>query len=250
MSHLNMQIFFTEHSKIAIAFSGGTDSAYLLYMAKKYAKDVMAFYVSTAFQPDFEKKDAIRLCQEYDIPLTILKYDIFQHSSITQNPANRCYHCKTALFTQIINAAKAAGYKDLADGTNASDDADDRPGMRALKELHVFSPLRICGITKEMLRKDSEKLGLFTAQKPAYACLATRIPTGTAITQENLQKIELAEQKLAHLGFSDFRVRCLPDAAKLQLKECQFPLALEKRKEILESLQPVFKNVYLDLISR
>lgn len=247
---MHLPEFFTNYPQIAIAFSGGTDSAYLLYMAKKYAKDVTAFYVSTAFQPEFEKQDAIQICREYDIPLTILEYDILQHSEIVSNPHNRCYYCKTALFQQIKKAAKDAGYSYLADGTNASDDADDRPGMKALKELQVLSPLRLCGITKEQLREESKKLGLFTAEKPAYACLATRIPTHTPITHEQLETIETVETQLSRLGFQDFRARLLADGVKLQVKKAQFPLILEKKEEILQLLQPYFSNIYLDLKSR
>ncbi len=247
---MTLQNFFQQYPKIAIAFSGGTDSAYLLYMAKQYARETTAIYVSTAFQPAFEKADAKRFCKEYEIPLTMIEYDIFQDHKVIENPTDRCYYCKTALFTRIQQAAAKMGFEYLADGTNASDDANDRPGMRALAELHILSPLRLCGITKAMLRDDSAKLHLFTAGKPAYACLATRIPTGAKITPESLQKIEFAESALSALGFSDFRVRCLDDAAKLQVKEEQFALVLEKRNDILNILKPIFQNVYLDLAAR
>lgn len=244
---MNLRDFFDTYPQIAIAFSGGTDSAYLLYMAKKYAKRIMAFYVSTSFQPEFEKQDALRFCKEYNIPLTILEYDILQHPEIVSNPSNRCYYCKTVLFNQIKRAAKEAGFTYLADGTNASDDADDRPGMKALKELEVLSPLRLCGITKNELIADSKKLGLFTADKPAYACLATRIPCGTAISQEQLSLIEQVESELFTLGFTDFRARLLPQGVKLQLKEEQLSLFVQKRKELLNLLTPHFKDIYLDM---
>ena len=143
------------------------------------------------------------------------------------------------------------------DGTNASDDAGDRPGMRALRELRVLSPLRICGITKKALREYSRNAGLFTWNKPAYACLATRVPTGCSIDQEILKKIERAETCLTRLGFSDFRVRVWKDPAgqdswnaRLQLTESQFPLLTEKRLEVLELLKPDFSQVLLDLSAR
>lgn len=247
---MTLQEFFQYYPKIAVAFSGGTDSAYLLYMAKQYAKETMGIYVSTALQPAFEKEDAIRFCKTYDIPLKMISCDIFQNDVVVQNPADRCYHCKTALFSQILKTAGEEGFSCLADGTNASDDAADRPGMRALKELKVLSPLRICGITKSALRADSEKLGLFTAGKPAYACLATRIPTGTPLTAARLAQVETAENALFQMGFTDFRVRCLRDAAKLQIPEDQFPMAVEKRTELVALLEPLFGNVYLDLKAR
>lgn len=247
---MTLQEFFQMNPEIAIAFSGGTDSAYLLYMAKQYARRTTAIYVSTAFQPAFEKADARRFCEEYDIPLAVLEYDIFQNDDVIKNPQNRCYYCKTALFTQIRKSAAELGFSCLADGTNASDDADDRPGMKALSELKVLSPLRICGITKDELREASRQLGLFTADKPAYACLATRIPSGTRLTQQKLELVEKAENALAQMGFSDFRVRYMEKAAKLQIKENQLPLVLEKREDILDILKPIFGNVYLDLIPR
>ena len=150
---MTLKDFFIKYPKIAIAFSGGTDSAYLCYMAKKYAKEMTAIYVSTAFQPTFEKEDAIRFCKEYAIPLTILERDVLSQEAVIQNPANRCYYCKKVIFSEIQKKALELGFTCLADGTNASDDADDRPGMKALQEMKVLSPLRICGITKPALRK-------------------------------------------------------------------------------------------------
>lgn len=247
---MTLKEFFAEHPKIAIAFSGGTDSAYLAYMAKKYAKEMIAIYVSTEFQPEFEKQDAIRFCEEYKIPLTILERDVLSQEAVVQNPANRCYYCKNVIFTEIQKKALELGFTCLADGTNASDDTDDRPGMKALQELHVLSPLRICGITKPALRDVSEQLGLFTARKPAYACLATRIPTGTRITAEQLQKVEQAESTLMDMGFSDFRVRCPEGYAKLQVKPEQLQFVLEKREEILNVMGPLFGTVCLDLKTR
>ena len=142
---MTLKDFFIKYPKIAIAFSGGTDSAYLCYMAKKYAKEMTAIYVSTAFQPTFEKEDAIRFCKEYAIPLTILERDVLSQEAVVQNPANRCYYCKKVIFSEIQKKALELGFTCLADGTNASDDADDRPGMKALQEMKVLSPLRICG---------------------------------------------------------------------------------------------------------
>ena len=122
--------------------------------------------------------------------------------------------------------------------------------MKALRELEVRSPLRECGLTKEEIRKRSKDGGLFTWDKPAYACLATRIPTGTKITGEDLHKVEKAEAGLAELGFADFRVRLFQKAAKIQVTEDQLPLLLEKRETALERLQPWFSEILLDLNAR
>ena len=133
------------------------------------------------------------------------------------------------------------------DGTNASDDAGDRPGMRALRELGVRSPLRECGIMKAEVRRLSRDAGLFTWEKPAYACLATRIPTGKAIRADRLRSVEQAETQMSEMGFRDFRVRMYGDAARIQVRAEQFALALEKRKEIMERLGGLFDGVLLDL---
>ena len=138
----------------------------------------------------------------------------------------------------------------LLDGTNASDNAGDRPGMRALRELEVRSPLRECGLTKEEVRHRSREAGLFTWNKPAYACLATRIPTGTPITKEDLDRVERAECALEALGFRDFRVRLFHGAARLQVTGEQLPLALEKQAELRAALWSDFSDVLLDLAPR
>ena len=152
-----------------------------------------------------------------------------------------------ALFSLLREAARRDGYGLLLDGTNASDDAGDRPGMRALRELEVRSPLRECGLTKDEVRRRSRQAGLFTWDKPAYACLATRVPTGVPITAPDLEKVERAEEALAALGFSDFRVRLFHGAARLQVTRAQLPLALEKRTDLLAALGGDFSQVLLDL---
>ncbi len=138
----------------------------------------------------------------------------------------------------------------MLDGTNASDDVNDRPGMAALEELGVLSPLRICGLTKADVRRLSAQAGLFTARKPSYACLATRVPTWEPITYALLQCVEQAEDTLARLGFTDFRVRVFHGAARIQLLEDQFSDAVLQREAIEEALKPLFEAVLLDLQPR
>ncbi len=244
---MTLQDFFTSHPKTAIAFSGGVDSAYLLYAAKKYAEEVRAYYVKSEFQPRFELEDAVRLAQDIGTDITVLEQSVFSVPQVAENPADRCYHCKTAIFTAVMKAADADGFSVLLDGTNASDDAQDRPGMRALRELSVRSPLRECGLTKQEIRRLSKAAGLFTWNKPAYACLATRISTGEKITTEKLKITELAEDYLFSLGFTDFRVRWQNGHARLQLPEDQLYLLLEKREEILTHLKKYYKSIVLDL---
>ncbi|HCM24243.1 MAG TPA: ATP-dependent sacrificial sulfur transferase LarE [Ruminococcaceae bacterium] len=243
---MNLIQFFAENPVIAIGFSGGVDSSYLLYEAQKYAKKVRAYYVKSAFQPQFELDDARKLAQQIGADLRILQVDILSHKEIISNPPNRCYFCKQAIFGTISSQAAQDGFPVLIDGTNASDAADDRPGMRALKEMSVRSPLRECGLTKSEIRKLSKEAGLLTWNKPAYACLATRVPFHEPLSAELLDHIEQAENILFQLGFTDFRVRVFKGAARLQLKEEQWALAKEKRGEILAALQPFFHSVLLD----
>ena len=146
-----------------------------------------------------------------------------------------------------MEAAEADGYSVLLDGTNASDDVSDRPGMRALAELSVRSPLRECGLSKAQIRQLSREAGLFTWDKPAYACLATRIPAGEEITSRKLAATEASEAFLFSLGFRDFRVRSQDGAAKLQLPEGQWELLFRHRKAVLDKLKEYYKSVSLDL---
>lgn len=244
---MTLLAFFKENPKAALGFSGGVDSSYLLYAGVQAGADIHPYYIKTAFQPQFELDDAERLCAQLGVPLTVLELDVLKNEAVTANPPDRCYHCKTALFGVLSARALADGYTLLLDGTNASDDAGDRPGMRALKELHVCSPLRECGLTKAEIRRLSREAGLFTWDKPAYACLATRIPSGDAITAEKLLATERAEAFLFSLGLTDFRVRNYRGAARLQFPEAQLNAVLAHRAEILQELKKDYPAVLLDL---
>ena len=239
--------FFARHPKAALGFSGGVDSSYLLWSAKQCGADVRPYFIKTAFQPAFELEDARRLCRDVGAELTILELDALADEAVAENPADRCYHCKRNLFGTLTQRARADGYCLLLDGTNASDDAGDRPGMRALRELEVRSPLRECGLTKAEIRARSKAAGLFTWDKPAYACLATRVPTGQRITAEALAKTEAAEGFLFSLGLTDFRVRYFAGAARIQAPAAQLALILARREEILPELRQYYPAVLLDL---
>lgn len=244
---MNLSDFFKEHPKVAIAFSGGVDSAYLLHEAKMMAEKVTAYYVKSAFQPEFELQDAKKLAGELGVEINIINVDVLQDEDVVSNPTNRCYFCKKRIFEAIAKAAENDGFSVLLDGTNASDDAEDRPGMKALRELSVKSPLRICGLTKSEIRKLSKEAGLFTWNKPSYACLATRIPTGQRIEERMLKRTEDAEEFMSALGFRDFRVRTVGENAKIQVTEEQLPKLVEHRSEILEKLKEMYDSVSLDL---
>lgn len=247
---MTLQEFFTEHPKAALGYSGGVDSSYLLWAAVNAGADIAPYYIQTAFQPAFELEDAQRLCAQIGVKLNVIRLDALADPRVAANPANRCYYCKVGLFGALRARAKADGYDFLLDGTNASDDAGDRPGMKALREMEVRSPLRECGLTKAMIRQESRKAGLFTWDKPAYACLATRVPTGRTITSELLRRVEGAETALFALGFTDFRVRLYDEAARLQLPEGQLAKAVEQRQAIRQTLAPWFDVVLLDTQTR
>ena len=247
---MTLQEFFTEYPKAALGFSGGVDSSYLLWAAVNAGADIAPYYIQTAFQPAFELEDAKRLCEQIGVKLNVIQLDALADPRVAANPANRCYYCKVGLFGALRARAKADGYDLLLDGTNASDDAGDRPGMKALREMEVRSPLRECGLTKAMIRQESRKAGLFTWDKPAYACLATRVPTGRTITPELLRRVEGGETALFALGFTDFRVRLYDDAARLQLPEGQLAKAVEQRQAIRQALAPWFDIVLLDTQTR
>lgn len=244
---MTLQDFFRQNPKAAIAFSGGVDSAYLLYAAIKSGANVKAYYVKTVFQPQFELEDAKRLAEELGAEMVILDCDILCNEVVTANPADRCYHCKKTLFGILTETAKEDGFTLVLDGTNASDDAADRPGMRALTELSVRSPLRECGLTKSEIRRLSKEAGLFTWEKPAYACLATRIPTGESITDEKLQKTEIAESFLTSLGLRDFRVRLMGNTAKIQVPPAGLEKVLANRESIIMELKKYYDSILLDL---
>lgn len=244
---MTLQDFFAQNPRAAIALSGGVDSTYLLCAAVQAGAQVRAYFVRSAFQPRFEAEDACRVAREWNVPLRILEVDVLSDKRIAENPENRCYFCKKRIFTSIFEAARADGLSLLLDGTNASDRADDRPGMAALAELGVRSPLRECGLSKQTVRRLAREAGLFTCDKPAYACLATRIPAGTPLTQDRLAATQRAEELLLGLGFTDFRVRLRGADACLQLRAEQLPLLLAQRETILSALKKDYEKVCLDL---
>lgn len=247
---MELKEFFEGNPRAAIAFSGGADSAYLLYAAKKYGAQVRAYYVKTQFQPEFELSDAKRLASDVGADLDIIEADILSEEEIAKNPENRCYYCKKRIFGMIYERALSDGYKLILDGTNASDSETDRPGMKALLELSVRSPLRECGLTKDKIRELSKEAGLFTWDKSAYACLATRIGEGERITAQMLKRVEMAEDCLFSLGFTDFRVRVFNGAARIQLPSAQMTRAVEIRERIRGELKQYFDIVLLDLEDR
>lgn len=245
---MNLEEFFLLHDKVALAFSGGVDSAYLLYEAVRHGVDIRPYYVKSQFQPQFELDDSMRLCNELGVELCILELDVLSNPSISSNCDKRCYFCKKEIMGAIKHKAIQDGYDTIVDGSNASDLSSDRPGMLALDEEGVLSPLRLAGLDKAMIRELSRRAGLFTWNKAAYACLATRIPSGTELTEELLERTEKAEDYLSRLGFKDFRVRCFHDAARIQICASDFQLFMDNKDLIYRNLSELYPyGVVLDL---
>lgn len=247
---MKIKEFFEKNPRVGVACSGGVDSVYLLYLAGQYAKEVRAYFVKSIFQPDFELQDAKKMCAEFGIELTVIEADVMSVPLIINNKKDRCYHCKKRIMTEIKNKLKQDGFEILLEGTNASDDIEDRPGMQALQEMNIVSPLRICGYTKAKIRELAKEADISIWDKPSYACLATRVPIGMRITEETVKKVEKAEEYLFQKGYTDFRVRIYYQACKIQLPANQIMRFASEFQEIREYMQNWFEEVMLDLKTR
>ena len=247
---MTIQEFFTQNTDAAVAFSGGVDSAWLLHEAMRYARRTAAYFVRTPFQPDFELEDAQDTARRLGAPLKVIPFDILAVPAAAANQPDRCYHCNRALFSRLLDEAAADGFPLVLDGSNASDDAGDRPGMRALRELGVRSPLRECGIAKAEIRTLARAAGLPVWDKPSYACLATRIPTGTAITAGDLARVARGEAAPLAMGSSDLRLRLREDGALLQVRPEQMAMAGHLLPQVQALLAEDFAFVRLDSEAR
>ena len=225
--------------EVAIAFSGGVDSTFLLYAAREaLGKRVIALTVNSPYIPDWEIKEAIQITSDISIEHHII--DVPVPEPIMNNPEDRCYLCKTLIFKMLIEFSKKKGYGNIADGTNADDQNEHRPGMKALRELKVISPLQDAGFTKADIRKASRELGLSTWEKPAFACLLTRIPYNTRIDEETLRRIERSETYLIGLGIRAVRVRIHENLARIETE----PRYIEKifQENLMEKISKQLKR--------
>ena len=206
------------YKTLVVAFSGGTDSSLLLKVAQNCLKDnVLAVTIGSAFTSDYDVKAAREFIDDHGIAITIASVDVLSHKDIPENPPDRCYHCKKVIFETIIQIAREKGITTIAEGSNADDSADYRPGKKALQELKIESPLKEAGLTKDEIRKLSKELGLKNWDRPSSSCLATRFPYGTHLTKEGLHRIAEAEKFLRSFGFGYIRVRDHDDIARIEL---------------------------------
>ncbi len=193
---------------VAVAYSGGVDSTFLLAVAHEVLGDaVLAVTSAGRVVPQRDIQRTHSFCMQQGIRQVVVDCDELAIPGFAQNPPDRCYHCKKALFTQMLSAAARQGFTTLVDGSNKDDEGDYRPGMRALQELGIGSPLREAGLTKAQIRQLSHAMGLPTWNMPSAACLASRFAYGDVITASKLKRVELAEDYLRSLGFAQLRVR-------------------------------------------
>lgn len=218
------------YEKAAIAFSGGVDSAFLLAAAREALGDNAFAVTATPLSfPERERNEARQFCEENRIPQYEVAINEMEIDGYGANPANRCYLCKRALFQRMEEVARAHGALVVAEGSNVDDQGDYRPGLEAIRELGIKSPLRRAGLTKAEIRELSQEMGLPTWDKPSFACLATRIPYGEEITEEKLRMVEQGEQLLMDLGFRQLRVRLHGKLARIEVEPEDFSKIMEEK---------------------
>lgn len=236
------------YGTIAIAYSGGVDSTFLLKTAADVLGDqVFAVTASAPFVPERELEETKRFCEENQIRQIVIASDVLDSDTFRKNPPDRCYYCKHDLFGKMIAEAEKNGIRCIAEGSNMDDTGDYRPGMKAIRELGVKSPLQEAGLYKSEIRVLSRELGLPTWDKQSFACLASRFVYGEAITAEKLRMVDRAEQMLLDLGFRQFRVRLHGKLARIEV----FPEEIERlaAPEIREGLYARMKAVGFDYVT-
>ena len=245
----NLINYLRSFGKCAVAFSGGCDSTFLLKTAfDVLGRNCTAVTYSSPLVSLADISDCVSFCKKENIRHIIIREEELTRE-VEENTEMRCYFCKKNIFSRIIVKANEEGIETVTEGTNSEDSRDYRPGMKALTELGVISPLSVCGISKQEVRDYSLQFGLKTHDKPSSACLASRIPYGEKITPAKLDRIEKAEKYISELGFSSFRVRSHGDLARIEFLADDFKKAFEEnvRREISSKLKELgFHYVALD----
>jgi len=234
-----------------VAYSGGVDSAYLAWAARQALGDrMLAVLADSPSLAEFQKRDAIRFARDFGIPLAVIRTEEFENPDYVKNAPDRCFHCKDELFAKLAAIARERGFAAIIYGVNADDTRDFRPGHRAAAQYGVRIPLLEAGLTKAEIRELARQAGLPVWDRPASACLSSRIPYGTPVTIRNLKQVEDGEDALRQLGFRQFRVRHHGELVRIEIAPDELPKALDPQMtqiftEIFKKLG--YKYVTLDL---
>lgn len=245
MSLRSLQSFFRNNPHVAIACSGGTDSTFLVHVGASMGADVLPIVVRTPLTVPTECDEAVEFCRSQGLEPLVIDLDLLSDPGVAANGPDRCYHCKRAMFSAVRSAAEERGYHVVADGTNASDVAEERPGTRALVELGIASPLRDAGLTKSQIRRLSMSDRLGTWNKASNSCLATRVDTGVPLSPEVLDRVWRGESALQAMGYEGFRVRTDGRTARVVMPASMWQSAVSREDEIREALSPIFEDAHV-----